>query len=163
MVKKPPATQESWSGKILWRREQLPTPVFWPGEFYGQRSLAGYSPWCCKESDRTERFSLILSQANVKLWESKLSSGLLRAVLRVKETAEIPSFPPGKGETEKKKKRMQKVSGFHCLQLSGICLCFLEKSTHKKVSEAKSLSHVRLFATPWTVAYKASPSMGFSK
>ena len=27
----------------------------------------------------------------------------------------------------------------------------------------KSLSHVRLFATPWTVAYKAPPSMGFSR
>ena len=24
--------------------KRLPTPVFWPGEFYGQRSLAGYSP-----------------------------------------------------------------------------------------------------------------------
>ena len=67
------------------------------------------------------------------------------------------------GKEKQKKKRMQKVSGFHCLQLSGICLCFLEKSIYKKVSEVKSLSHVRLFATPWTVAYKASPSMGFSK
>ena len=25
------------------------TPVFLPGEFHGQRSLAGYSPWCCKK------------------------------------------------------------------------------------------------------------------
>ena len=32
-----------------------------------------------------------------------------------------------------------------------------------EVSEVKSLSHVRLFATPWTVAYQASPSMGFSR
>ena len=31
-------------GKIPWRREQLHTPEFWPGEFHGQ-SLAGYSPW----------------------------------------------------------------------------------------------------------------------
>ena len=29
--------------------------------------------------------------------------------------------------------------------------------------KVKSLSHVRLFATPWTVAYQASPSMGFSR
>ena len=29
--------------------------------------------------------------------------------------------------------------------------------------KVKSLSHVRLFATPWTVAYQAPPSMGFSK
>ena len=28
----------SWVGKIPWRRERLPTPVLWPGEFYGQRS-----------------------------------------------------------------------------------------------------------------------------
>ena len=24
-----------WIGKISWRRERLPTPVFWPGEFHG--------------------------------------------------------------------------------------------------------------------------------
>ena len=24
-----------WVGKIPWRREKLPTPVFWPGEFHG--------------------------------------------------------------------------------------------------------------------------------
>ena len=32
-----------------------------------------------------------------------------------------------------------------------------------KWSEVKSLSHVQLFATPWTVAYQALPSMGFSR
>ena len=31
---------DRWVGKIPWRRERLPTPVFWPGEFQGQRSLA---------------------------------------------------------------------------------------------------------------------------
>ena len=51
---------EPWVGKI-WRREWLPTPVFWPREFYGQRSLAGYSPWGCKESDFTEQLSLLVS------------------------------------------------------------------------------------------------------
>jgi len=30
------------------------TPVFLPGEFHGQRSLAGYSPWGLKESDTTK-------------------------------------------------------------------------------------------------------------
>ena len=30
-------------------------------------------------------------------------------------------------------------------------------------SEVKSLSRVRLFATPWTGAYQAPPSMGFSR
>ena len=31
-----------------------PSPVFLPGESRGQRSLAGYSPWGCKDSDTTE-------------------------------------------------------------------------------------------------------------
>ena len=34
---------------------------------------------------------------------------------------------------------------------------------HGRWSEVKSLSHVRLFATPRTVAYQAPPSMGFSR
>ena len=40
-----------------WRRKWLPTPVFLPGEFRGQRSLVGYSPWGHKESDKTERLT----------------------------------------------------------------------------------------------------------
>ena len=98
LVKNPPAMQETWVqpwiGKIPWRRDRLPTPVFLgfpggsdgiesacnagdlgsipglrrsPGEGHGnprqcsclenphgQRSLAGYSPWGCKESDTTK-------------------------------------------------------------------------------------------------------------
>ena len=42
------------SGRSPWRREWQPTLVFLPGEFHGQRSLVGYSPWDCKESDTTE-------------------------------------------------------------------------------------------------------------
>ena len=37
-----------WVRQIPWRRKWQPTPVFLPGEFHGQRSLAGYSPWGCK-------------------------------------------------------------------------------------------------------------------
>ena len=43
------------------RRHWLPTPVFLPGEFHGQKSLAGYSPWGCKELDMTERLTHSLS------------------------------------------------------------------------------------------------------
>ena len=34
-----------WVGKIPWSRKQQLPPVFLPGKFHGQRSLAGYSPW----------------------------------------------------------------------------------------------------------------------
>ena len=48
LVKNPPAMQETlfnpWVGKIPWRREWLPTPVFSPGEFHGL-----CSPWDHKE------------------------------------------------------------------------------------------------------------------
>ena len=45
-VKNLPAMQETWVQSLgwedPWRREWQPTPVFWPGEFHRQRSLAGY-------------------------------------------------------------------------------------------------------------------------
>jgi len=44
--------------KIPWRRKWQPTPVFLPRESRGQRSLVGYSPWGCKESDTTEQLSV---------------------------------------------------------------------------------------------------------
>ena len=45
-----------WVGKVPWRREWLPTPVFWPGEFHGLENSMDlfmhvyvhgmlYSPW----------------------------------------------------------------------------------------------------------------------
>ena len=34
-----------WVGKIPRRKKWQPTPIFLPGKFHGQRSLAGYSPW----------------------------------------------------------------------------------------------------------------------
>ena len=38
-----------------WRRKWQPTSVYLPGEFHGQKSLAGYSSWGHKESDMTEQ------------------------------------------------------------------------------------------------------------
>ena len=53
LVKNPPAMQRPgfnpWVGKIPWKREQLPTPVFWPREFHGL-----HSPWGHRELDTTE-------------------------------------------------------------------------------------------------------------
>ena len=52
LVKHPPAM---WGTRVRslgwedpWRRQKLPTPVFWPGEFHGL-----YSPWSHKELDTT--------------------------------------------------------------------------------------------------------------
>ena len=57
-VKNPLAVWETWVRSLgredpLEEGEELPTPGSSPGESHGQRSLAGYSPWGCKELDTT--------------------------------------------------------------------------------------------------------------
>ena len=49
-------------GKIPWRRKWQPTPIFLPGEFYGHRSLVGYSPWGHKESIQPSDWACILTR-----------------------------------------------------------------------------------------------------
>ena len=63
MVKNPPAMPETVV-RSLGEEEPLEKgmathPVFWPGEFHGQRNLVGYSPRGRKESDRTERLRTV--------------------------------------------------------------------------------------------------------
>ena len=57
LLKNPPAMQETLVRFLgqgdPWRRERLPAPGFWPGEFHGL-----YSPWGHKEPDVTEQLLL---------------------------------------------------------------------------------------------------------
>ena len=57
---------DPWVRKIPWRRKWQPTPVFLPGKSRGQRSLVGYSPQGCNESDTTEhsRISSIIVETS---------------------------------------------------------------------------------------------------
>ena len=70
-------------GRSLRGGNGLPTLVFWPGEFHGQRSLVGYSPWGHKKSDTTEWLSLsafltLLRRQTLHLWtHTPLLWGLL--------------------------------------------------------------------------------------
>ena len=52
---------DPWVGKIPWSMKWQPAPVFLSGKFYGQRSLAGYSPWSCRESEHNVRKSFLFS------------------------------------------------------------------------------------------------------
>ena len=61
MIKNLPAIQETWVRSLgqedpLKKRMAIHSNIF-PGEFHGQRSLAGYSPWGCKELDMTEQLT----------------------------------------------------------------------------------------------------------
>ena len=70
MVTNPPEMQETrrdgfdpWVGKISWRRKWQPTSVIfprkilWTGPTIGPCSLAGYSPWGCKEPGTIEKLN----------------------------------------------------------------------------------------------------------
>ena len=56
-VKESPVMWEIWVQSLGWddplEKGMATAPVFWPGEFLGQRSLEGYSPWGHKEWDTT--------------------------------------------------------------------------------------------------------------
>ena len=58
--------RETWVQSLCWEdpleEEMAPTPVFLPGKSHGRRSLVGYSPLGCKESDTTEQldFHIVL-------------------------------------------------------------------------------------------------------
>ena len=69
-----------WVRKIPWNRKWQPAPVFLPGELHWQRSLEGYSPRGCKESDTSEWLTLslhvyIIMKIHVIEWEQKTDSG----------------------------------------------------------------------------------------
>ena len=65
MAKNLPVIQET-RVRSLGRKDFLekgwqPTLVSLLGEFHGERSLVGYSPWGCKESDTAEQLTLLVS------------------------------------------------------------------------------------------------------
>ena len=53
---------DPWVGKIPWSKKWQPTPVFLPGKSHGQRSLVGYSPQGCKETDMDMAEPLSMAQ-----------------------------------------------------------------------------------------------------
>ena len=222
---------DPWVGKIPWWRKCLPTPVFLLGEFHGQRSLAGYSPWGSKEWDMSEWLAHPYNRTNCgkaklptnrkhlrsSLWVQKGKGRLMNAVeveIMVRWSADTsktrlalsihrtPSQKKGsafKDITEniflnlkKKKKKVCKPKGKAATAAKSLQSCptlcdpidgsppgnpvpgilqtrILEwvaisiSNAWKWKVKVKPLSPVQLLATPWTAAYKAPPSMGFSR
>ena len=67
---------DPWIRKIPWKRAWQPSPVFLPGEFHGQRSLAGYGPWGHRESDTPEAWAWAKINSCIQFpnWNSVLGS-----------------------------------------------------------------------------------------
>ena len=61
-----------WYGKIPWGRKWVPTLVFLPGKFHGQRSLAGYSSCSHKESEMTECTDTLYTHTNTHTYTQRV-------------------------------------------------------------------------------------------
>ena len=75
-----------WVRKIPWRRKWQPISVFLPGKSHGQRSLMGYSPLGCKESDTVEHAPVStfiqLQRAGQEDWRWRWNSVNVQSLLR---------------------------------------------------------------------------------
>ena len=93
---------DPWVWKTPWRREWLPNAIFLPGEFHGQRSQEGYSPWNCKESGRTEPLTFsrfFTSWALYCLWaplqyRRLIAMQIILVLGQPSPTVEKPVLPP---------------------------------------------------------------------
>ena len=81
---------------IPWRRKWQSTPVLLPGESHGQRSLVGYSPWGCKESDTTEQLHFTFRQVAVVVKNPLANAG---------DTRDLGSIPRSGGFPWKRKRQ----------------------------------------------------------
>ena len=92
---------DPWVKKIPWRRKWQPSPIFLSEKFHGQRSLVGYSPWGCKESEMTEQacthawtFQKRNTHSNAKFAESLRKKQLAKLWRKLKiKTVKIFEMP----------------------------------------------------------------------
>ena len=119
----------TWIGKIPWRRKWQLSPVFFPGKFHGQRRQVDYSSWGCKRV------------------KNDLAAAAAAKSLQSCPTLcdPIDGSPPGPA-----------IPGI--LQARTLeWVAISSSNAWKGKVKVKSLSRVRLLATPWTAAYQAPP------
>jgi len=155
---------------MMWRRQWHPTPVLLPGKSHGWRSLVGCSPWGRWGSDTTEwlhfHFSLsCIGERNGNplqcsclenprdggaWWAAVYWVAQSRTRLKWLSSSSMDCSLPGSS-----------IHGiFQARVLEWVAISF--SNAWKWKVKVKSLSRVRPSATPWTAAYQAPPSMGFS-
>ena len=85
-VKNLPVTWEIWVRSLGWEdpleKGMATRSVLLPGESHGQRSLAGYRSWGCKESDTTEPRSLSLCTLILHMFDH-LEGGMIYSSLHL--------------------------------------------------------------------------------
>ena len=158
---------------MSWRRKWQPTPVFLPEKSQWQWSLEGYSLKGCKESDMTEQLSMhpcVVYQFQFSLahqsifyiqkwlifYSSTFKVGVSAAAAKSLQSCPILCDPIDVSP------RGSPVPGIlQARTLEWVAFSFSNAGKWKV--RVKSLSRVRLLATPWTAAHQAPLSMGFSR
>ena len=138
------------------RRAWQTTSVFLPGESHGQRSLADYSPlqlqgvgnnWSDLTHKHTQHKAYI-SYLGVQIETDEYSR--YQAILQI-------SRPIKASKQSDQRKKLEIFPGFYCQGLWKL-LKLTEREMRKtrkreKHCSVQSLSHVQLFATPWTATH----------
>ena len=119
------------------------------GEFYGQRSLVGYSPWACRESDTTEQ--LMASYLHTKQYSLVCCSCYCEVASVVSDSVQHHRRQPT---------RLPVPGILQARTLEWIAISF--SNAWKWKVKVKLLSGVQLLATPCTAAYQTPPSLEFS-
>ena len=143
-----------WVGKIPWRREWQPTLLFLPGEFHGQRSLAGSSPLSRQESDTTERLTLLCACC----WKKEPQPA---KKLRAITSHRLICFDPWDSPLVEQCSLSSLPSQTIHLAAWSPCMVTLLHPPWRKfllLLSVQSLSCIQLLVTPWIAARQASPS-----
>ena len=157
---------DPWVRKIPWRRKWQSTPILLLGKFHGRRSLVGYRP-CSREEVRHD-WATSLSFFHTDLcWQSDgslfklLSRFVITFLPRNKHLLISWLQSPSAVILEPPEIKPVTVSTF--LQYLPWSDGTRRHDLRCLNCEVKLLSCVWLFATLWTVACQAPPSMGFSR
>ena len=158
---------DPWVGKMPWRRKWQHTPLFLPRKSHGQRSLVGYTLWCHKSdtaviTHHSSTYKLPLCSVLQRLdlpWLSQTPDAslplCLSSCLQGPKCFTQPSTHFHCGSP--KAKHSWTKSGHFLTQITN--LCGYPRALSVQFSSVLLLSHVRLFATPWTTACQASLSI----
>ena len=148
LVKNPPAMQETWvrflGWKDPWRRERLPTPVFWPGEFHGLYVHGVAKSWTWLRNFTS------LHRTQPRPAESQYL-GIGPGNFHGPQTSQVSFLDP------RVCGRWAWAIGLAEVGLRG------SESGNMRACVLSRFSLVQLCATLWTVACQAPLSLGFSR
>ena len=141
------------------------------GDGEGQGSLVCCSPWGRKEVNMTEQLNnkhcikniTIIKGASTGRKRHSKTNILKKLVIATTTTKSLQSCPTLCDPIDGSPPGSRVPGILQARTLEWVAISFSNAWKWKVKGKGKSLSRARLLATPWTAAYQAPPSMGFSR